>query len=228
MFTLNSRILFTLFFAIFSFALATNLSAQDSDDEEAEYDVKLYNMISKSPKSFGAWRTANPTAEANLMGADLSGLNFSGLNLSGVNFKGASLTGANFTNANLVGADFSEADLGEDENMSVNFEGADLTNANFYNADATKVYFTKAKLINVNFKESELVGASFKNADASGANFKGADINGITLDGTIFDENTVLSSAEAEGVQVKSACKVKVGGQMKNAATFKEIQSLVK
>ena len=231
MLTLNTRILSVFFFAIFSAVLFQNsLLAQDNDDDEIEYDVKLYNMITKSPKSFTTWKSANPDAPINLEGADLSGVNFTGLNLSGAIFKNASLTGANFSNANLKGANFANADLGEEDNMSVNFENANLTDVNFQGADITQAYFIKSVLVNVNFKEAELVGATFKNADVSGANFKGADINGIVFDGTIFSENTTFTGAEGEGIQVKGGCKFKQTGstEVKTVSSYNEIKNLTK
>jgi len=76
---------------------------------------------------------------ANLSGVDLSGaklkdVNFWDANLSGAGLSGAELVAGNFYNANLTGVDFSGADLSKANLWGANLEGATLTGANLSGA----------------------------------------------------------------------------------------------
>lgn len=200
-------------FAAFMLALcfaavaAPNLAAQDEDDEK-NYDEKIYELLRKSPKSYSAWKAKNPTAEINLHSANLSGLDLSGLDLSGANLEEADLRGCKLVKANLKGCNFKSADMGEHNDMSADFQWANLEDANFSEADLTTASFTDCNAKNTKFREADMSGATFKRADLSGADLSGADLIGVIFDATTFDTKTNLSGADMEMIQVKTACKL--------------------
>jgi uncharacterized protein YjbI with pentapeptide repeats len=90
------------------------------------------------------WRNRRESGQqgqqANLAGADLSGMmlsgydflkvNMSNANLSKTNFDGSDLYGVNFTGANLSNANLAGTDLGEANFTNANLKGADLSGAN--------------------------------------------------------------------------------------------------
>ncbi len=79
--------------------------------------------------------------EADLRGADLSGVNFEGVNLINAKFAEANLQRAVFRNANLTGASFWNANLRE-----ASLECAQLEEADFEYSNLDGVNFKDAKI----------------------------------------------------------------------------------
>ncbi len=100
---------------------------------EAETDnfFELAEILGRNPKT-------------DLVGANLSEVNFQGGNLQGANLRCTDLSGADLSNVNLIGADLSRANL-----RGANLSSADLSNANLKDADLTDANLTGTKLSNI-------------------------------------------------------------------------------
>lgn len=115
-------------------------------------------------------------ARTDLRGADLSNATMSRANLEGADLRGALLLGANLREANLNGAMVTGAD----------FSGADLTLANLTGIDLTQVDLNgvnldRAILIDVDLRQARLAGTEMSQVQMKGANLAGADLSGAHL-----------------------------------------------
>ena len=147
---------------------------------------------------------------ANLMGANLSGLELRSLNLVDANFGGANLAGAKLIECRLEGVSFAGADLtsfvlSKSSISGANFRGATVNKAMLYNATGSvwtgvvsgNLIFnpsTPPTLLPLRFKifGGYLVGPG---AVLDGAVLDGFDTKGMNLDG--FD----FSGAELSGIK---------------------------
>lgn len=116
----------------------------------------------------------------NLVGADLTGVDFSGLQLPDIMFDYANLQDANFEKAFL-------------KNSS--FIGADMPGANLRGAFLEGIIFGSGDLRNADFSGAKLRGANFGLCDLRGANFSHAD-----LENAMFRFAKNVSEANFEGV----------------------------
>ncbi|WP_051249762.1 pentapeptide repeat-containing protein [Maridesulfovibrio zosterae] len=112
--------------------------------------------------------------QANLNGADLSGIN-----LSRANLNSADLRGTNLSNAILARAELKNIML-----LGANLEGANLNAANL----------TGAILIRSDLKNATLIGAILNNANLIGANLSNATIHAGHFNGTILLGTTVTNT----------------------------------
>jgi uncharacterized protein YjbI with pentapeptide repeats len=127
---------------------------------------------------------------ANFQEADVSGANFSGVNLTGAHFERAVLGQANFTGATLKNSFFEDINIfpGTLFNSAIcndiSFTGSILSNGNFNEAhfEGTRTFN------NIDFSAGHFDGAyfndcEFRNCDFSQCDFKHAHFNGATLRG---------------------------------------------
>jgi uncharacterized protein YjbI with pentapeptide repeats len=143
---------------------------------------------------------------AQLIKADLAGVNLSFTDLTGAmmfeaNLSSATLArtrlfGANLVGANLVNAYLSApADIGPDDAGYCCIQGAYLDNAKLDDADMTGANLKFARLIDAHMSGAKLVGANLTAADLSGVDLSGADLTDAKLstsdlDSICFDDET--------------------------------------
>ena len=110
-------------------------------------------------------------ADADFVGAELTGTLFAKTSAPGARFAGAKLNNAMFPDSSLVKADFS----GAEAQQSV-WAGADLTDANFERVDAYRSSFRNTILAGTRMDGARLVEADLHGVEQSldGANLMGA------------------------------------------------------
>ncbi|MBD2095440.1 pentapeptide repeat-containing protein [Trichocoleus sp. FACHB-591] len=124
-----------------------------------ETEHEFLSLLEQGADSWNSWREENPTIKPDLSRAYLFEANLAGANLSGVDLSRACLIGANLTGADLSGADLqgayaSSAKLNQANLYQANLEGADLSQANLNHAN-----LTEAIAISTNFNLAALTGA---------------------------------------------------------------------
>ena len=95
------------------------------DDEELKKMLFAHKVWLMSGGEHGIRFDLSKDGNANLVGANLRGVDLKNANLRGANLRNADLKDADLRGANLTGADLSNADL-----RNANLRGADLSNAN--------------------------------------------------------------------------------------------------
>jgi Caspase domain/Pentapeptide repeats (8 copies) len=130
---------------------------------------------------------------ADLNGANLSGVYLHSANLSGANLQIANLSRAYLDRANLSGARLSSADLDLSRLYKTNLSGSDLsgvglarTRLHYSNFSRVKLYDTDLR--GADLKGSNLSGADFYGARASKANFNGSNLSGARLNGAHLED----------------------------------------
>lgn len=152
-----------------------------------------------------------PTAQvlnADLSGVDLSALdltevNFGGTDLSGASLAGTKLTGATMYRTNLGGADLTGADLGYADLTVANLDlafltQADLTGASLYYAGMNFVTAPGATFDGADLREARMVSANL-----AGAGFRGSDLQRAAL-GFANLMTADLTDADLTGVDLTS------------------------
>jgi uncharacterized protein YjbI with pentapeptide repeats len=157
------------------------------------------------------WELINEGGKArSLREADLSGANLTGINLIGFDLSGANLTGTDFTETNLSGANFREADLSGANLTGTDLREANLSGANLKHAIVTPTTKLEAKwhliweLINEGGKARSLREADLSGANLTGINLRGFDLSGADLTGTNLREAN-LSRANLTGTNLRKA-----------------------
>ena len=115
-----------------------------------------------------------------LSNADLWGANFSGLNLNGTNLSNAKLNFANLSGTTLVGADLS---------------AADCTQANLSNANLTNASLIYATFSNANLENSSLMNASLYGTDFDQANLRNSNLDNASISSAKFTRASLTSSS---------------------------------
>ena len=141
-------------------------------------------LLQQGVDAWNAWRAKEPSIEAdlfeaNLSGADLSGTNLSGANLFGANLIRANLFGANLHRANLFGADLSGAYLRSATLIRANLSGANLREANLFGAD---------------FQQASLVKTDLSDADLTGCRIYGVSAWGLKLSDETKQRNLIITT----------------------------------
>lgn len=136
-------------------------------------------------------RNANEKANAtDLRDANLSGADFSGIDLGGANLNGAELSGADLSDANLNGADLSGANLNGADLSGAELSRADLSGADLIRANLNGADLNGAELRYTNLSDADLRYANLSGADLRYANLSGADLNCALLsDANLSDAN---------------------------------------
>jgi uncharacterized protein YjbI with pentapeptide repeats len=172
---------------------------------------------------------------ADLMGVDLSRIDFSGSALSDVDFSDtrswdtnfsqcnlrcskfnrASCEGAKFDASDFAGAVAHDIDMMETSLSGTKFHGADFSNGNFYKASGSNSCFINANLERGNFNDVRLYGVEFENAKLAHATFVSAIIHGNAARGADISECD-FSYAKIQTFYpnlVKSCDGVKINGK---------------
>ena len=136
--------------------------------------------------------------------AELRGANLTGVDLAGADLHMTDFTGSNLTDADLAGANLSNAGLGQTTLTGANLSGADFVKIVSFSIIGTpaalpqhwalrggyllgpQVFLDQADLSGVNLSGLDLAGAflegcSFTSVDLSGTNLRGADLSGSTI-----------------------------------------------
>ncbi|WP_287130352.1 pentapeptide repeat-containing protein [Candidatus Cyanaurora vandensis] len=142
--------------------------------------------------------------EADLLRADLAGVNLRDLELVRSHFvladlQDSCLAGANLSRAWLIGADLQRADLQGANLRDANLEAAVLDNANLEGTDLSRANLRGCQLCGANLR-----GADLSRADLSGARLDGADLSGAVLRDSILME-TQLGWVNLSGADVSRA-----------------------
>ena len=126
--------------------------------------------------------------------ADLNGVNLSNADLRYTNLRGANLSGADLNNANLRNADLRGADLRDANLWNVNLRNADLKYANLRGINLRNYNLKYANLSNTNLMDADLGDADLKNADLRDTDLRCADLRNADL------RDAILSNADLSGV----------------------------
>lgn len=159
-------------------------------------------ILSQGVQEWNAWRRNNRKIKldfsradlscANLMNADLKGVNLCSAILTGANLRGANLEDADLSSANLEGADLMKADLTgadlRDANLrDIDFRIADLANANLSRVNLRNAIIIGARLTEVNLGHADLRRAVLSDADLRYADLRGADLSLADLSEAILE-----------------------------------------
>ena len=161
-------------------------------------------------KKHEMWLNGNEGGErANLINADLSGVNLRGVNLSeadlrGVNLikanlRGTDLTGANLTGANLTGANLIRADLRGVDLIRADLRRADLRDASLKYANLRCINLRYADLRGANLSDTNLMDADLGNADLRRVDLRDTDLRCADLRNADL-RDAILSNADLSGV----------------------------
>ncbi len=150
-------------------------------DETSKDVLNTLNRIYSDPveRFHDLLEIAGLNLETDLVGSDLSEIDFSLEDLSKADFSKCDLSKCNFAATRLVGALMCSADL----EFAV-FRNADLTLANFDSAN--------------------LNGADFTNANLAGASFRDVDLSGIHFDEDVSEKVKSREATSAEAGSVHS------------------------
>lgn len=127
--------------------------------------------------------------------AELTGANLSGLVAPGANFTEAMLYRANLNGADLSGALFPGAELSQAKLCRAVLIRANLSGANLSEADATNADFHEACLMQTNLDNACLQDADLRDADLTesrlvGANVMGANLQGAKMEGVMMEDTS--------------------------------------
>ena len=135
---------------------------------------------------------------ADLVEADLCGLNADGLDLRAANLQGAALRNARLSGCALQGAELAGADgsgailrmcaLDGAHGVGARFYGTRLEDSSAKGADLTRAGLRSAKLTETSFERAVLREAVFDDAEGDGVQFRGADLVRASLIGARLDE----------------------------------------
>lgn len=166
-------------------------------------------QLQQASKSWNSWREQHPGMLIKLAGADLIEANLAGVNLSNAILLGARLTRAKLSYANLSSADLGSAYLMEANLTKANLSGAILRNAHLNDAHLNDANLTYAMLNETDLSRANLTGANLErtilaNANLFGADFSYANLTGANLKGANLVE-TDLSYANLTGADLSHA-----------------------
>ena len=138
---------------------------------------------------------SEPTDNAVLIGADLTGANMANLNLINVGLDGAGLTDVNLSGATLAGASLRRAGGFDVDLSGVVMTRADLREVYLPGANMYAVLFDRgdlsiAYLPGANLTDANLVGTNLTDSNLSGANLTRANLTGANLTRTNFSGAT--------------------------------------
>lgn len=146
----------------------------------------------------------NGGERANLINANLSGVNLRGIDLSEADLNGVNLSNADLSYTNLRGANLSGADLNNANLRNADLRGADLWNVNLRNADLKYANLRGINLRNSNLKYANLSDTNLMDADLGDADLRNADLRDTDLrcaDLRNADlRDAILSNADLSGV----------------------------
>jgi uncharacterized protein YjbI with pentapeptide repeats len=163
-------------------------------------------QLQQASKSWNSWREQHLGMLIKLAGANLIEANLAGVNLSNAILLGARLTRAKLSYANLSSADLGSAYLMEANLTKANLSGAILRNAHLNDAhlnDANLAYaiLNEADLSRANLTGANLKGANLVETDLSYANLTGADLSHATVGWTVFGDIDLRTVKGLETVQ---------------------------
>lgn len=150
-------------------------------------DDRYLNLIEQGVDHWNCWRADHPDITPDLSRSFLFEANLRGANLSGINLTRACLIGANLQDADLQGANLS----------GIYASGANLSRANL----------TGAELSQANLSEANLTDANLSRATAGAANFTSAQLTGACLEDWYINSATQLRSVECSYVFLRSQPK---------------------
>jgi uncharacterized protein YjbI with pentapeptide repeats len=159
-------------------------------------DVNLNNANLIYANLSGVNLTNGNLYNANLTYVNLFGANLTNVNLNNVNLNFTNLSGANLTNVNLNNANLTYANL-----SSVNLTNGNLNNANLIYANLFGVNLTNGNLNNVNLNFTNLSGANLTNGNLNNANLTYANIFSANLTNVNLN-NANLIYANLSGVNL--------------------------
>lgn len=150
------------------------------------------DILKQGVETWNAWRSKNPTTEA-----DLKGTNLKSAILRDANFRWTNLNEANLEEADLSGADLSGVDL-----RHASFRAATLRGTTFRGADLRDAKLIWADLRDADLRGALLGGANLRSADLSATNLRGAFLSETTLANVDLTEAIGLNYSEHNGPSI--------------------------
>lgn len=143
--------------------------------------------------------------EANLVGADLRGLDLESVDLRKANLVGANLAGTNLSGANLEEANLSSANLSEANLIGTDLNRTELNQANLSKATICFTRLSKANLSMADLRNTNLTGACLFDANLSCADLSEADLTSANLNCADLT-NAKLEGADLFNANLRGAC----------------------
>ena len=151
-------------------------------------------------KKHEMWLNGNEGGErANLINADLSGVNLRGVNLSEADLRGVNLIKANLRDTNLRGANLRCAYLTGANLIRADLRGVDLIRADLRDTDLRDASLKYANLRCINLRYADLRGANLSDTNLMDADLGNADLRRVDL------RDTDLRCANLIGVDLREA-----------------------
>ena len=151
-------------------------------------------------KKHEMWLNGNEGGErANLINADLSGVNLRGVNLSEADLRGVNLIKANLRDTNLRGANLRCAYLTGANLIRADLRGVDLIRADLRDTDLRDASLKYANLRCINLRYADLRGANLSDTNLMDADLGNADLRRVDL------SDTDLRCANLIGVDLREA-----------------------
>lgn len=134
-------------------------------------DLSGYDM-----RTFRSLSSSDIKGKLNFKNANLKGADFSGMNIRGIYFDRSNLENANFSGSKLFSTSFVNAKLN-----GANFKGAEFSSVTFRHSSAKNNNFDDLVAENTNFDSTNLSGSSFSNVQLDSSNFHRSTLNDVTL-----------------------------------------------
>lgn len=178
-------------------------------------ESELINMpVSENANSSESEYPIISLKDADITGAELSGIISPRINLSGADLSGATLRGAYLIDSHLNSAIFSGANLEWAYLNHANIQGSNFEKANLDHAklDTTNLYsaifngasLKSARLVNARLNDAKLVGAKLEKANLTNADLTEADFQGAKLIGANL-MNSILTRTNLKGAELTDA-----------------------
>ena len=163
------------------------------DDEWTSYPTRTIAALDKPDLAGRDLRNAN------LVRAQLPGINLDAAELAGANLSGAQIEEASFDSARMM-----RVSLGGAQMRLASFSGADMSGANLNFVKAEKAYFGSSRLLDANLRYSHLNRAEFGNAMLNGADIRDTQIrSAMWVNRSLFAEGASLENVVAHNADLR-------------------------
>lgn len=136
-------------------------------------------ILKQGVEAWNTWRAEHPNVETDFKEATLREADLVGANLSGVNFRRAYLSGAKLADVDLRGADL---------------RGAKLLDADLRRAQLSEANLSATDLREANLRNADLWGTDLTGADLGGVNLSGARLRGSKISHAIMVTTVIVST----------------------------------
>jgi uncharacterized protein YjbI with pentapeptide repeats len=156
-------------------------------------------LLKQGVAGWNAWRDENANIRPDLSGADLIEAN-----LGGVNLTSANLSRADLRKANLRAADLSRADLGGAILIGTDLHEANLREVDLFGAGLAEATLFGMDLRGANLKSAILVLADLRQANLSGAELDEADLRAANLGKANLSRASLIGADLSQAILIET------------------------